>query len=85
MYWSALLVAEVPPAPVTVTLTVPADSAGATAVIDVAELTVTLEAAVEPKLTVLPDTKPVPVIVTDVPPAVGPLVGLTTVTVGGGT
>ena len=66
----------------TVTLTVPADSAGATAVIEVAEFTVTLVAATLPKLTVSPDAYEVPVIVTDVPPAVGPAVGLTGVTVG---
>ena len=37
----------------------------------------------EPKSTVVaPVTKPVPVTVTEVPPAWGPLVGLTAVTVG---
>ena len=75
--------ADVPIAFVTVTSTVPADSAGATAVIEVAEFTVTLEAAVDPKLTVSPVAYPVPVIVTDVPPASGPLFGLTAVTVVG--
>ena len=85
MYLSALLVAEVPPALVTVTSTVPAASAGATAVIELAELTVTLVAATLPKLTVLPATNPVPVIATEVPPVVVPLVGLTAVTVGGAT
>ena len=74
---------DVPPALVTVTSTLPAASAGAVAVIEVAELTVTLEAAVEPNLTVLPAANPVPVIVTEVPPAVGPNVGLTAATVGG--
>jgi hypothetical protein len=48
---SAELVAEVPLGVVTVTLTVPADSAGLTAVIDVALLTVTPVAAVVPKST----------------------------------
>ena len=52
--------------------------------IEVAELTVTPVAAAEPKLTVEPATKPVPVIVTDVPPAATPEVGLTAVTAGGG-
>ena len=75
--------ADVPPTLVTVTSTLPAACAGAVAVIDVAELTVTLVAATPPKLTVSPAVNPVPVIVTDVPPAVGPLVGLTAVTVGG--
>ena len=64
----------------TVTSTVPADSAGETAVKCVEETNVTPVAAVEPNLTVAPDTNPVPVIVTDVPPAVGPAVGLRPVT-----
>jgi len=79
--WSAELVAELPPELATVTSTVPVP-AGETAVIDVAELTVTLVAAVAPNLTVLPEANPVPVIVTDVPPAVLPAVGLIAVTVG---
>jgi len=80
VYLSALLVAEVPPALVTVTSTVPAASAGATAVIELAELTVTLVAAVDPNFTVLPAANPVPVMVTDVPPAVVPPAGLTELT-----
>ena len=76
------LVALVPPAVVTVTSTVPAPSAGEVAVIDVALLTVKPAAAVPPKLTAVAPVKPVPVIVTDVPPAVVPLFGLTLVTVG---
>ena len=67
--------------PVTVTSTVP-EPAGLVAVIDVALLTVTAVAAVEPNATVSPDAKPVPVIDTVVPPAAGPLVGLTADTVG---
>ena len=58
--------------------------AGELAVIEVAELTVTEPAAVPPNLTVSPDAKPVPVIVTLVLPAVGPLVGAMPVTVGAG-
>ena len=50
---SALLVALDPPAVVTATSTVAARCAGDTAVIDVGELTVTLAAGVEPKLTVV--------------------------------
>ncbi len=42
-------------------------------------------AAAPPNVTVAPLTKSVPVIVTLVPPAVGPLVGKIDVTVGGGT
>ena len=44
---------------------------------------VTVEAAVVPNFTVLPAVKLVPVMVTEVPPAVGPVLGLTLVTVGG--
>ena len=47
--------------------------------------TVTLVAAAAPKLTVAPETKPVPVMVVGVPPAVEPAVGLTAVTVGAAT
>ncbi len=61
----------VPPGPVTVTSTVPPIRwelpAGATAVIDVAEFTVTPVAALPPNDTVSPAAKPVPVIVTPVP------------------
>ena len=65
MYLSAALVAEVPPGVVTVMSTVPAGSAGAVAVIEVAELTVTLVAAWPvPNATVEPATNPVPVILT---------------------
>lgn len=46
-------------------------------------LTVTLEAAVVPKYTVAVGANPLPVIVTDVPPATGPVGGLIPVTVGG--
>ena len=41
-----------------------------------------LVAAVAPKLTAVAPVKPVPVMVTEVPPASGPAVGLTAVTVG---
>ena len=73
---------EVPPGVVTVTLALPAVPAGEITVIEVAELTTTDVPAVPPKLTVDPARKLVPVIVTDVPPAVGPDVGLMDVTVG---
>jgi hypothetical protein len=80
---SAALVALVPLAVVTVTSTVP-DPDGEFAVICVALMTVTLVAALPPKLTVLPPTaKFAPVTVTCVPPPVGPDDGLTPVTVGG--
>jgi hypothetical protein len=67
---------------VTVTSTVPLLSAGDVAVSEVDELNVTLVAAVEPKLTVLPAVNPVPVMETEVPPAVGPDIALTAVTLG---
>jgi len=62
---------------VTTTFTEPAECAGATALIVVLPTTVA-EAFVPPKLTVAPVAKPVPVIVTDVPPATGPDDGETT-------
>ena len=52
------------------------------AIISVGETTVKLVAGTEPKLTAVTPTKVVPVMVTDVPPAVGPPVGMTLVTVG---
>jgi len=68
---------DVPPGPVTVTSTVPPTSwelpAGEVAVIDVAEFTVTPDAALPPKATVSPDAKFVPVTVTAVPLAATPL------------
>ncbi len=67
---------------VTVTSTEPAPPAGDVAVIEVDELTVTSVAGLPPKLTVAPDTNPEPPMVTTVPPAVGPLAGLTELTVG---
>ena len=68
---------------VTVTSTV-ADPAGAVALIDVALFTVNAVAAVAPNFTADAPVKFVPVIATDVPPAVGPEAGLTPVTVGTG-
>src|SRR6266481_1514127 len=67
---------------VTVTLTAPAACAGVVAVIVVPLTTVTPVAALPPTLTVAPVTKLVPVIVTAVPPAVGPDEGATLATVG---
>jgi hypothetical protein len=56
----------------TTTSTVPAASAGATAVIRVDEDTLKLDAGTVPKLTWVAPLKPVPFMVTVVPPAVGP-------------
>jgi hypothetical protein len=77
MNWSAADVAEVPTGVVTVTSTVPAVPEGLIAVICVDELTVKLVAAVPPKSTALVLVKLLPVTTTEVPPAVGPAVGLT--------
>jgi hypothetical protein len=81
--WSAAPVALVPPDVVTVTSTVPLP-AGDGAVMEVAEFTVKLKAAVPPKCTAVAPENPVPVTVTEVPPATGPEVGATEVTVGAG-
>ena len=83
VYWSAgALIGEVPPAVVTLTSTVPAACAGVVTVIEVAETTLMLVPAAPPKSTVAPEMKCVPVMVTDVPPAELPEIGLTAVTVG---
>ena len=74
-----------PPTVVTVTSTVPAGLAGEVAVIWVFESTVNEAAAVAPKATAVAPVKPVPVMTTDVPPAVGPEVGATELTVGAAT
>lgn len=66
----------------TVTSTPPAVPLGAVAVTVVASTTVTSVAASEPKLTLVAPVRLVPVIVTLVPPAVGPVVGEMLVTVG---
>src|SRR5579864_2985896 len=67
----------------TVTSTVPALPAGATAVIDESPFTAK-GAGTPPKSTSLAAARFVPPIVTDVPPATGPVAGLTLVTVGAG-
>jgi hypothetical protein len=82
MKWSAGEVAEVPPAVVTVTSTVPAAWAGEVVVILVFETTLNDAAAVVPKWTDVAAMKLVPVIVTGTPPAIGPEVGETAVIVG---
>ncbi len=67
---------------VTVTSTVP-QPAGLTAVICMSLINVILLAGVEPNETLAALVKPVPVIVTLVPPTAGPLFGLIAVTIGG--
>jgi hypothetical protein len=70
------------PFKVTVTVTAPTVPTGVVAVIDVLLTTTTFVAAALPNVTVAPAAKLVPVMVTAVPPATGPLLGLTLVTVG---
>ena len=72
-----------PPGVVTVTSTLPLP-AGDSAVIEVPELTLKPLAAVEPNLTAEALPRFVPVIVTEVPPASGPSLGETPVTLGAG-
>jgi hypothetical protein len=63
--------------------TAPAACAGVVAVIEVPLTTVIPAALFPPIVTVAPETKPVPVIVTEVPPETGPTLGLMAVTAGG--
>lgn len=69
---------------VTTTLRAPAVPEGVVQVIEVDEMTVRAVQALPPIVTVALGilSKRVPVIVTDVPPGTGPLVGLIKVTVG---
>lgn len=73
VYRSALVAGLVPAAVVTEILTWPATCAGEVAMIDVLEETV-YDAVVVPNLTFCTVTNPAPVMVTLVPPDVGPLV-----------
>ena len=82
MKLSAEEVAEVPLKVVTVTSMVPTEPDDEVAVMEVAELTVNEVALLAPNLTAEAPRKPVPVMVTVVPPAVGPAIGLMVVTVG---
>lgn len=66
-----------PTAPVTVT-------AGAVAVIDVAEMTLNPVAGVVPNFTAVAPVRFVPVMVTTVPPRMDPVAGDSAVMVGGG-
>ena len=69
---------------VTITLTAPAACAGVLAVMVVLLTTVTFVAAVPPRVTVAPFRKPVPVMVTAVPPVVSPELGEIDETLGAG-
>lgn len=83
IYVNSVFAALLPAGVVTTTLAAPADPCAVVAVICVALLTVKLVAAVPPMLTAVAPVKFVPVIVTLVPPVVGPLDGFIVVTVGG--
>src|SRR5438093_929159 len=78
-------VADVPPTVVTVTSTPPAACAGDTAVIELSVSTVKLAAFIAPNFTEVAPVKCEPLIVTDVPPALGPAVGFSDVTTGAST
>ena len=71
-----------PPGFVTVTVTLPAAFPGVVAVMLVPLVTETLVAAALPNVTVAPEWKFVPAIVTIVPPTVAPILGETLLTVG---
>ena len=81
-YVNALALVAVPPAVVTATLLAPAVPAGVVAVISVALETTTLVAATPFTVTLVAPEKLVPEMVIDVPPLVGPEVGLTVEIVG---
>jgi len=82
VYWSVGLVVLVPEGVVTVTSTLPVDSAGLVAVICVGLMTRNLFAATFPKSTAVAPVRLVPVMVTLVRPAAVPELGLMPVTVG---
>jgi hypothetical protein len=73
--------ADAPPGVVTVTSTVPALPAGAVAVTELAESAVMM-AGVAPNVTAEADERLAPLMVTEVPPAVEPAVGLIPATEG---
>ena len=70
------------PFTVTATVTAPAVPAGVVAVMVVLLTACTLAAALPPNVTVEPEAKFAPVMVTGVPPDVAPLLGDTPLTVG---
>ena len=83
MNWSFTDVGEVPPVVVTVTSTAPGVTvAGEFTLMVFASTTTTPVAEMVPNFTVLAAVNAVPVIVTGVPPPVGPEFGLTDVTDG---
>ena len=86
VYLSLVVVTLAPPGVVTLASTTPvAVRLGVVTWSWVAEPTLRLVPAVPPNVTLLAPVRLVPVIVTTVPPAKGPLAGLSAVTVGAGT
>ena len=77
-----MLSAFAPPPVVTTTLAVPAVPAGTVAVISVSLAMNRSVAAVPPMVTLVAPRNPVPVIVTELPPATDPVAGLMAETVG---
>ena len=84
MYWSAVTTALVPAEVVTKILRVLAAWAGEIATISVSLIKSASVVATAPKATLVAPVKLVPVMVTVVPPAIGPEVGETPVTAGTG-
>jgi hypothetical protein len=82
MYVYSVLAGLLPPGVVTTMLTAPAAPAGVVAVMVVAFTTKKVVAATPLKVTLVAPVRFVPVIVTLVPPATAPELGLTEVTVG---
>jgi hypothetical protein len=80
--WSAVTIAEVPLFVVTRMSVVPAEPAGATAVIWLFESMLKLVAEIVPNLTAVAPKKSVPVTTMVCPPPVAPVAGPTAVTVG---
>ncbi len=82
--WSDCDTADVPPEVVTCTSTTPAACAGATAKIMPEPLTVNDVAATPPNETAVAPDRLLPEMVTDVPPAAGPVLTLRLLTTGAG-
>src|SRR6266581_4807875 len=76
VYWSAGTMGVVPDGVVTVTSTAPSACAGVTAVIVVSLTTAKLAAGLVPKCTAVAPVKPEPEMVTAVPPAGRPPLGV---------
>ncbi|MGA2698178.1 MAG: hypothetical protein ABSE74_00860 [Methanoregula sp.] len=82
VYVNAPVSVNMPPGVVMTRLAAPAVPAGVIAVIEVELTTPKLVAATPPNVTAVVPVKPLPVIITNVPPAVEPIAGETLVNVG---